>query len=258
MPQCEHPAQTDGQRESPSGRRSNWRRVNEAIPSNPDVEGRFGREIGYQVTTLVIGHDDLAEPGRRVGCFGDHPHARFRSASCSSRRPRYRPRRSRSGWPTPRCGCCAASHIVDAIGHEWRSMDECRTAISLALGIVCPAEDGIPGTGRILTRRPRGCRRLLVGVDSAGSPEESGEKLGKPAIELAETRRRRIRAAVSGSGRSRSTFTLASSGVTRHSSRFRHGRSRHWRTSSRTAIERSIETRSSPRPGTTWPSPTTA
>jgi hypothetical protein len=71
---------THGQRESPSRRRSNWRRVNEAIPSNPDVEGRFGREVGYQVTTLVIGHDDLAEPGRRLRCFGDDPHACFRSA----------------------------------------------------------------------------------------------------------------------------------------------------------------------------------
>ena len=59
-----------------AGLRLNLRRVDEAIPAYPDIVGAF-RQVGQQVTALIIRDHDFHVSGRQVPGFGDHPHAGF-------------------------------------------------------------------------------------------------------------------------------------------------------------------------------------
>src|SRR4030095_2903593 len=60
--------------ENPAGRASYFRRVHEPITPHPHAVIGF-RKAGQQVTSAIIGDDDLRVLRRQIGCFGDHPDA---------------------------------------------------------------------------------------------------------------------------------------------------------------------------------------
>src|SRR5205807_4544342 len=53
-------------------------RVDQTVAAHPHRIRRL-RKVGYQVASLVVGHDDADELGRQVVGFGDDPDARFRT-----------------------------------------------------------------------------------------------------------------------------------------------------------------------------------
>src|SRR6266487_2507242 len=52
-------------------------RVDQAVAAHPHSVRRLGK-VGYQVASLVVGHDDADELRGQVAGLGDHPDARFR------------------------------------------------------------------------------------------------------------------------------------------------------------------------------------
>ena len=75
-----------GECEPPARCRADWRGIDEAIASHPDlVCGASSREIGQQVPALIVRDDDLPELGGRVGGLRNHPDAGLRAASAPDR-----------------------------------------------------------------------------------------------------------------------------------------------------------------------------
>ncbi len=61
------------------GLRPLLRRVDQPVPTHPDVVARL-RQVGEEVAPVVVGHHDLGELRREVRGLGDHPHPRLGAA----------------------------------------------------------------------------------------------------------------------------------------------------------------------------------
>ena len=62
------------------------RRIDEPVAAHPHAVARLG-EIGNQVATLIVGHDDAHELRRQIVRLGDHPDARLGSARAGDDAP---------------------------------------------------------------------------------------------------------------------------------------------------------------------------
>ena len=54
-----------------------FRRIDESVTAHPDVVGGF-RQIGYDISALIVGDDALDIAHRQLPRFGNHPDAGFR------------------------------------------------------------------------------------------------------------------------------------------------------------------------------------
>ena len=88
--------------------------IDQAIAAHPHHVIRL-RQFGDHVAALIVGHDDLAHPGRQVGGLGDHPHAGFRPV-----RSRTTPPMSVAPILTAGAPCCALTASARRRGRAQR------------------------------------------------------------------------------------------------------------------------------------------
>ena len=119
----------------PAGFGLHLRRIDETVAANPHTVFRL-RQIGYQVTPMVVGDDDLGEFGRKIGRLGDNPDTCFRSGWTGNHAAKVA-----VADPDLRQGglLCIKPTWHGRRERQRRPLQQCRTSIHADLHLVAPS-----------------------------------------------------------------------------------------------------------------------